>query len=574
MLGSRKRPIDLDWVNRADEHAELFMTPFNGPSIRLLLVVLLAFSLVASISAREDMDRLQAPSALRESIERHERESDYRAMILAAVELRDIASSPEDRIHAQRSLGRAYALLGDVDRAVEALSQAVELVQPDMPPELLAELYRDTAGMLGELGRYEQALALVERALDTLDGIEAPDLEAALLVMQGSILGALGRLDAAMASIEQAMDHPLSTPRQEIMRRNNLGMIHKWRAELDQALPAFRAVYDLALEQGSEQLIVYGLLELGDVERQLGNIEDARMHLVDALRRAETAEEDRWQLFAHTYLAELEAADGNPDAAAGHRDAATRLQAEMQGEANENRARVLEISLEVLEREKEIDRLQMERELQAMEIERGRTLILLAAIVGVLLLIALWLAIQQSRVRASANRELDELANTDTLTGLRNRRYFIDHIRRRAASGQARGALILIDLDQFKRINDDHGHEVGDIVLKEAAGRIQAMMRAEDTVARWGGEEFLAFLPDCDGEAAVQVAERIREAIHEPPILHDGATQSITATLGVAEVDHDQDFDRSFRRADAALYRGKQAGRDCVRLAEADTDGD
>lgn len=549
------------------------VTPIDRPAVLVILFALLAFAAAAPALPQDDPDGLQSPSALREAIERHERDSDYRSMILAAVELRDSASSAEDRIRAQRSLGRAYALLGDFDRALDALSQAVEQVEPGMSPELLAELYRDTAGMLGELGRYEQALSLVERALDTLEGSELPDLQTALLVMQGSILGALGRLDEAMTSIEAAMDRPLSTPRQEIMRRNNLGMIHKLRGELDRALPAFQTVYERALEQGSEQLIVYGLLELGDVERQLGNLDDARMHLEDALARSEAAGEDRWQLFAHTYLAELETADANPDAAAGHRDALSRLQAAMQDEAVENRARVLEISLEVLEREKQIDRLQMERELQEIRLERGRTLTLLAAIAGALLLVALWLAIRQSRVRATANRELDKLANTDTLTGLRNRRFFVDHMRHRAADGQMRGALVLIDLDQFKRINDDHGHEVGDVVLKEAAGRIQAMMRAEDTLARWGGEEFLAFLPGCDGEAAVRVAERIRAAINDPPILHNGATRSITATLGVAEVHLGEDLDRSFRRADAALYQGKQAGRDCVRLAGPDSVG-
>jgi len=511
---------------------------------------------------------LSNPTALRDVIEQHEAAGDYSSMIFAAVELRDTSTSPEDRIFAQRSVGRAYALLGDRDRAIEAFNRAVDLVEPGMSPTLLAELYRDTAGMLGELGRFEQALTVVERGLATLEGVDDPDLLGALLVMRASILGALGRLDEALSSIQEAMDRPLSTPRQRIKRRNNLGMIHKWRGELEPAMAAFEAVYEAALADGSEQLIVYGLLELGDVERLLGNLRAARAHLEESLQRSQQAEEERWQLYAHRYLAELEDAEGNGEAAASHRAEMQRIQTELQNEAIANRAQVLEISLEVLEREQEIDRLQMERELQEARLERSRAFIVLAAIAGLLLLIALWLAVQKGRVRASANRELDKLASTDPLTGLYNRRRFVENLDQLRQTDPAHGALILIDLDRFKRVNDEHGHEHGDIVLKEVASRIQAMMRSEDRVARWGGEEFLAFLPNCSGDTAVQVAERVLEAIQTPPIEYRGVLHSITATIGVAETGRERDFDQALRGADEALYRGKRDGRNTVRAVE------
>lgn len=543
---------------------ELRYTGLRLPSLVLLLTV------VAGLAAAQGAPLpADDPAALRSAIERHEREADYRAMILAAIELRDAASTPEDEIYALRSLGRGYALLGDHDRAVMTLSDAVERFEPGMPETLLAELYRDTAGMLGELGRYEQALALVERGLDTVAGKDAPELEAALLVMRGSILGALGRLDEALASIQRAMDRPLSTPRQRIMRRNNLGMIRKWRGELGLALEDFEAVFEQARSYGGEQLIVYALLELGDVERRLGNLDGAREHLDEALARAEAAGEARWQLFAHNYLAELAAAEGNAAAAESHRGRAAEMQAAIRNQAGENRARLLEISLEVLEREKRIQDLQMERELQQVRLERGRTLIAISVVAAALLLAALWLAVQQGRIRATANRELDKLANTDSLTGLPNRRCLLDRLRGRSGRSEAGGVLVLIDLDRFKRINDRFGHERGDAVLVEMARRIESMMRDGDTVARWGGEEFLAFLPGCDRDAGLRAAERIRQAIHDPPVIHDGATDSITATLGVARIESGQDFDAAFRRADAALYRGKQDGRDCVRFERA-----
>lgn len=539
-----------------------------GAALRSLLVA----ATVTVAMAQEAPFPLDDPATLRSEIEQHEKDADYRSMILAAIELRDIAPTAEDEIFALRSLGRGYALLGDHDRAVMTLSDAVERVEPGMPATLLAELYRDTAGMLGELGRYEQALKLVERGLETLPAEDAPELQAALLVMRGSILGALGRLDEALASIEQAMDRPLSTLRQRIMRRNNLGMIRKWRGELGLALEAFETVFEQAQSYGGEQLIVYALLELGDVERRLGNFDRARGHLEDALKRAEAAGEVRWQLFGHNYLAELEAAEGNAEASEAHRRDAGALQAAMQNQAIENRARLLEISLEVLEREKRIERLQIEQELQRVRLQRGRTLVIISVVAAALLLAALWLAVQQSRIRDAANRKLDRLASTDSLTELPNRRYLLDRLRDRSGRSQDGGALVLIDLDRFKRINDRFGHERGDAVLVEVARRIESMMRTDDIVARWGGEEFLAFLPGCDREAGLRAAERIRHAIHEPPVIQDGVTDSITATLGVTLFEPGQDFESAFRRADAALYAGKQDGRDRVRFDDSRDD--
>lgn len=520
--------------------------------------------------ARDASPGLGPKPDLRQTIEQSEQAGDYRAMILAAVELRYRGTTPEDRIFAQRSLGRGYALLGDFERAVDALSRAVELVQPGMPPQLLAAIYRDTAGMLGELGRYEQSLSLVERGLDALSDTNVPELEAELLIMKGSVLGALGRLDEAMASIEQAMGRPLATERQRIMRRNNLGMIHKWRGDLAAALPEFEAVHAQALAADSEQLIVYGLLELGDVERQLGDLSAARRHLEEALRRAEAANEDRWILFAHTYLAELAAAENDEGTAELHRETVQRIQSEIQDDTMADRARVLEISLEMMEREQQVERLQLERELQEVRLARGRTLMLLGAVAAGLLLIALWLAVQKSRVRAETNRELDRLANTDVLTGLHNRRFFIDYMRHRVLEDQAQGALVLIDLDRFKHVNDEHGHDHGDAVLKSVAERIQSMMRAEDVLARWGGEEFLAFLPGCDDDAAERAAERIRDAIHQPPIEYDGVSHTMTATLGIARLKPGQTLDETFRSADEALLAGKQDGRNRVRRSGRD----
>lgn len=536
-------------------------------ALKIVLSVMVFLFLSAAARSQDDVPLAEASAGLRATIEEAEAQSDFRAMILAAVELRDTAEVVEDRIYAQRSLGRGYALLGDFERAVDELSSAVADADPSLSPTLLAEIYRDAAGMLGEVGRPEQALALIDRGLATLVLPQDVELETELLLMRSSVLGLLGRLDESLSTIKDAMDRPLSIPRQQIKRRNNLGMIHKLRGELNSALSEFRVVYERAQAVGSEQLIVYALLELGDVERQLGDLRAARSHLDNALTRAESAGEARWALFAHMYLAELATDEGNEDAAAGHYETVQSIRSDLQDASMANRARVLEISLEVLEREKEVKRLQIEGELQEMQLQRSRNMLLLGALAAFFLLVALVLAIQKSKMRATANRELDRLANTDVLTGLHNRRYFLDQLRRCVRDGTAEGALIMNDIDHFKKVNDRYGHDHGDAVLHAGAERIQSMMRTGDVLARWGGEEFLAFLPGCSDAAARQVADRILATIQSPAIVHEGVEHHITATLGVSRLDGAQDLDTAVRNADEALRQGKQDGRNQVRYS-------
>ena len=531
----------------------------------MLVCPLILLMLVPPSLAQQDASTNGAD--LRVAIEAGEADGDYRAMILSAVELRDTATSAEDRIFGQRSVGRGYAFLGDYERAVEAFSDAVDAAGPGTSPRLLAEIYRDTAGLLGELGRAKQALPLIERGLDLLELPQDKELESELLVIRASILGMLGQSDEALREMVRAMNHPLSNPRKRLTRLNNRGMIYKWSGDLERALPDFQTVYEQSLAQGLDTLVVYGLLELGDIERALGDHAAARIHLDEALARTEASGDERLAVHAHTYLAELAVAKGDEASAGFHRASAERLKAEIQEQNYDNRARVLEISLEVLEREQQVERLQMERALQDLQLARSRNLALIGAIAAGLLLVVLLLVLQRNQIRKSANLELDRLANTDALTGLHNRRYFLDHLRSGMREDEGDGWLIMIDLDHFKRVNDQYGHDHGDAVLNAGAKRIQAMMRTQDVLARWGGEEFLAFLPGCNEEAARHVAERILGAIQEPPIVHGGVEHHITATAGIAPLHSGQVLDAALRHADEALLRGKQGGRNQVCFA-------
>jgi diguanylate cyclase (GGDEF)-like protein len=165
-----------------------------------------------------------------------------------------------------------------------------------------------------------------------------------------------------------------------------------------------------------------------------------------------------------------------------------------------------------------------------------------------------------------AYRELKHLAKTDFLTKTYNRREALEFSRKHISKGSGRRpfSVILIDMDDFKRINDVYGHSAGDYVLAQSAARIKACLRKTDIIARWGGEEFLIMLPDTTLENGMVVGEKIKNIINSKPFEFDDKIFNITITLGVSQYRHGNGIDETINRADLALYRGKKSGKNCV----------
>ena len=164
------------------------------------------------------------------------------------------------------------------------------------------------------------------------------------------------------------------------------------------------------------------------------------------------------------------------------------------------------------------------------------------------------------------NIELDAMSRTDALTGLPNRRETHERMVAAASTGRRQGqptSVLMIDIDHFKSINDAHGHQGGDIVLRAVAALLEAACRAEDSAGRWGGEEFVVIAPLTGSEGAAQLAERIRRDIGEAR-LRPGEGPPITVTVSVGVATGDGDVESLLAEADAALYAAKRAGRNRV----------
>lgn len=170
-------------------------------------------------------------------------------------------------------------------------------------------------------------------------------------------------------------------------------------------------------------------------------------------------------------------------------------------------------------------------------------------------------------------RQWERAASTDYLTGLPNRRTLVEmgqqrFERARASAATGSFALAIVDIDHFKRINDEHGHEMGDVALKHVAGRLQSACREAELPARQGGEEFVVLFDNLQPNDAPAAGERLRHSVAQAPFTAGDLVLPLTVSIGLAVLRADDtQFDSVLRRADEALYVAKAAGRNRVEIA-------
>jgi len=167
----------------------------------------------------------------------------------------------------------------------------------------------------------------------------------------------------------------------------------------------------------------------------------------------------------------------------------------------------------------------------------------------------------------AALEKMEIMVRLDPLTGLANRRFLLERLEQETARSRRTGrplSIAMVDVDNFKIINDGHGHECGDDTLRQVARTMKESIRKEDMVARWGGEEFLLLFVETPLAEARLTAERIREKVASAMVDCGGIPVSVTVTIGVAAYDPAQGIDANIRKADDAMYRGKRLTKNCV----------
>lgn len=476
---------------------------------------------------------------------------------------------------------RAQAALDarEMGAAAAALEQNRQLAQASGDPRLLARHAYWSANMALELGDSARAEALFRDAAARYEALRNPTWWSDSLRLLAQTLIEDDRAAAALPPATEAV-RLLDALDDEVylaIARASLAQALMAHGRRDEALAMARRARDALAVSGPTGARASTTITLARLLAQVGRVDEAAQLLAAVRTPAAGAPAlpGPSQRYLRRGTAEVLTAQGRPAEALAawsevlrdERDRSQRRLAEqLQAQDAARRVQTLQRENELLQaRSRDAERA-LAAEARARWATTAVVLMLVAGAAG-----GLW---WMTRV----NRRIREVAARDALTGLLNRR----SVLAATAVGDARRrrdralALVLIDVDHFKRVNDTHGHAAGDEVLRQVAARLRHGLRGDDLIARWGGEEFLLVLHGAGLDAAAALAERQRRLVAELPVVlpQTAAPLVVTVSAGVSVVaDGERTLEAALERADRALYRAKAAGRNTVEVL-APGDGD
>jgi diguanylate cyclase (GGDEF)-like protein len=474
-----------------------------------------------------------------------------------------LPASP-DRVRVTRRAGTIFHRSGDRIGAVDMYARALADSEGQGLEAERIPLLINLGVLHSEFEEHERARVNYEQALALMDRLDDLRHEAPVRYNLGLNLAGQQRHAEALPQFQRVLELIRSTgvggPMQEISASLALAnaLQKTGSPEAAQALIDHVRAMDVPLRDTG----MYAQMQMLDAGQmaQAGNA-DGALALLDQIVLSDLGEIQQWSLLRQRV--ELLERLGRFDQAAATLRQINELRETYLRHQNHERLAALETHMRDREQRLELERLQDAAEEHARRLtstaRRQRTIVSAA---GLLLLVGAAVLLWQRRM----NRELDRVSRTDPLTGLANRRDMADRLRNLSRESDAIAAVLLIDIDQFKRINDEHGHDAGDRVLIAFARRLRESVGEDAVVARWGGEEFLVLLPGADGDRTRTVAETLRTSLAHP-ISIDAAQLSTHICIGYANLPLPgatgaDSWHHSVQLADSALYLAKASGRD------------
>jgi diguanylate cyclase (GGDEF)-like protein len=429
--------------------------------------------------------------------------------------------------------------IDDVAAAMQGYRVAEAAFRDDQDPLGDADSARRLAALLLDAGHHPEALELLQRALARYHALNDAFGLATATAAKAMALAGSGRADQAFVDSAEAIE---ALRRSDVSDRLAGALID--RAQLmvvgrrpGGALPLLEETRSLLVRSDELRLRMRFHAVAAETYASLGRFREAHAALLDLIQLRQRHDDQRL----------------------------SRQLAAQRGRLESQR---MAADLERARREGETHRAALVQAERAARLQT--TLALLAGLAVVVVLLVLVRFARRSRHDAA-------LAQTDFLTGIQNRRRITELGQRLLAASRQQAepfSVLLLDLDHFKSINDDYGHQAGDRALRAVAAELKRHLRRGDELGRYGGEEFAVVLPATPTERAVAIGERLRSAIATLSPEGLGLESPLTVSVGVASLDGERDFAELVARADLALYAAKQAGRDRVELAGAAAAGE
>ncbi len=468
------------------------------------------------------------------------------------------------------NLSSVHESLGNLDDGLKAALSALKDFDSGLGEVVdRARCYNQIGIIYYRLRQYDQAKTYWERALEIYVGSNKELSRSGVLNNLGVLAQDRGDYQEALRYFEEtlAIAEKFKDKQGIADAYNNMAIAYFDLGQPDRCIDYYQKALVLSTEMGDRFSISLILNNLGDLYTKEGDLQQARQHLDRALAVAQEIEAKSLQVTVLDSLASLYEAEGDHTKALEAFRALSSLKDEMFTSESNQKLAEMRARFDSEKQRREIELLKKDREIA--NLTRNGVLIAVAFLAGFVFLLfnRYRLKARTHELILEKNRELERLSRTDVLTDLINRRYILELIEQEALRFQRYGqpfSLVLSDIDHFKKFNDTHGHDCGDFVLRGVSQAIREVTRREDFVARWGGEEFLFFLPETDLVGAVKLADRVRESIAASQFQYSDRSLSVTMTSGVCQYTGEENIDDCLKRADNALYQGKSQGRNCV----------
>lgn len=552
---------------------------------------------------------LAADSDLQAEIERAERLNltapweESQAVITELVAELDRAT-PQQKAQILFLEARNRALGGEYDEAIDLLKP---LHDQDLNPELTLRIFRLSANIELQRDEFEQAYRYMLQGLELLPSVEAAAPKTNLLSMMADFYAAAGEAEKAIDYGERALEIARSSGhlRNICVANHDLSLAQEYAGRLTEALETRRRALQYCDQAGDPVHTGASRVHMGDLLVRLGREDEAAEHVRAGLQDLEESGFRDGIFLGQLILARLMVADGDLGgaeailvpmleeverlgvwriASEGHRLLAEisesrsqyrealehQKQAEQSGDRVLGRERAmrvayLQVELDTKQKEQQIDLLRERNQVLELQEETARQRQLLTfGTLGAVTVIGLLLFMLLIRTR-SDRRHLLWLSQHDGLTGLRNHSSFFRRANEALAVCRHTDqpfTLVVADIDFFKQINDEHGHDLGDRVLREIGELLRSVFWPQGIVGRIGGEEFGMALPGMERDQARDLIDEFNARL--TPLTEEGAVIDLTMSYGIAETQEEISVERLRRFGDQALYEAKRRGRNCV----------
>lgn len=476
-------------------------------------------------------------------------------------------------------VGTCQTRKGEYDTAIKYYQQALDYAQTLNDISVETKMLNNLSSLLIITKELEKGLEILEKGINLAEKQNNKGNMAVLLLNKAFVLADLGKIEEQTQVLNQTLSlaKEMGYLRVEGASLTNLADLYLQKKDYKKAAEMAKQALNIAEKMGEKPQIIVNKVTYAQAKSYLGFHDEALKLLNEALVDFQKAGMEAEVIQVTEYLSEAyEEAGNTSEALKFHKAFKEKSDALFQ---NEKQKIVTELNTkyETEQKEKEIILLNKDNQQKQAQRNIGFVIAISFILIAFLILLRLKTSRKINNQLKIFNEKLNELSLKDTLTGLYNRRYFLSHIDSHVAYARRKNedldnmtgklGFMMIDIDHFKKVNDNEGHHAGDKVLKEFSCRLGEVFRESDVVVRWGGEEFLAVVRDATFEGTGQLAERILKSISNLGFLIENKELIITCSIGYCCFPFTDNeikmfsWEKTIIIADNALYKAKSSGR-------------